>query len=109
METTLKKTSNTKATQQKISKQQIKLVDGLFTPSEAADIIDSVLDVKINFHKLKRLSITEGNSKDICEYDSGRITELIDAKLDAKNYFKDARLQGKKLKINSTITIEIEE
>ena len=104
METTLKKASK----KETMHKQQIKLIDGLFTPSEASDIIDAVLDVKINFHKLNRLSITEGNSKDACEYDSSRITELIDAKLDAKSYFKDARLQGKKLKINFIISIEIE-
>ena len=91
----------------KIENQHIKLVDGQFKPSEAADIIDSILDVKINFHKLKRLSITEGNCDDLCEYDNGRINELIDAKLDAKSFFSDARLQGKKLKINGSISIEI--
>ena len=64
-----------------VTKQEIKLVEGHFTPSDASDIIGSVLDVKINFHKLKRLSKTEGNEKDLCEYDSDRITELIDANI----------------------------
>lgn len=93
----------------KIEAQQIKLIEGCFKPSEAADIIDAILDIKINFHKVKRLSITEGNCDDLCEYDSGRINELIDAKLDAKTFFSDARLHGKKLKINSSISIEIED
>ena len=87
--------------------QEIKLIDGCFTPSEAADIINSVLEVKINFHKLQRLSRTEGNANDICEYDNGRIIELIDAKHDAKDYFKDARLKGKKLQIESIITVKV--
>lgn len=93
----------------KIEAQHIKLIEGSFKPSEAADIIDSILDIKINFHKVKRLSITEGNCDDLCEYDSARINELIDAKLDAKSFFSDARLNGKKLKIKSSISIEIEE
>lgn len=96
-------------TKENITDQEIKLIDGCFTASEAADIINSVLDVKINFHKLQRLSRTEGNTNDICKYDNGRINELIDAKLDAKNYFKDARLEGKKLRIESIITVKVEE
>ena len=95
--------------QNKIEEQQIKLVDGYFLPSDAADIINAVLDVKINYHKLKRLSLTEGNCNDLCEYDNNRINELIDAKLDAISFFKDARLKGKKLKIKSAITISIED
>jgi len=104
MEAVSKKVKKSKNVQ-----QEIKLIDGTFNPSEAADIIDSILDVKINHHKLKRLSITEGNAKDLCEYDNNRINELIDAKLDAKLYFKDARLKNKKLTIESTVTIKIED
>ncbi|WP_298237849.1 hypothetical protein [uncultured Algibacter sp.] len=89
--------------------QEIKLIDGCFTASEAADVINSVLDIKINFHKLQRLSRTEGNASDVCEYDSERIIKLIDAKHDAKAYFKDARLKGKKLKIESIITIQVQD
>ena len=55
--------------------QKIDLINGSFTASEASDIINSVLKVKINFHKFQRLSITEGNDKDECTYDNGRIVE----------------------------------
>lgn len=89
--------------------QEIKLIDGYFTSSEAADIINSILDVKINFHKIQRLSRTEGNSNDICEYDNSRIVELIDAKHDARTYFNGAKQKGKKLKIESIITIQVED
>jgi len=88
--------------------QEIKLIDGLFTPSEAADILNGVLDVKINFHKLQRLSRTEGNINDSCEFDTDRIVELIDSRQDAKSFLTDARLKGKKLKIESTVTITLE-
>ncbi len=89
--------------------QEINLIDGKFSASEAADIIDDVLKVKINFHKLQRLSITEGNVEDACEYDSGRIDELLAEQIIAKNFFAQARLKGKKLKMSSTIHISVED
>ena len=91
------------------TEQKINLIDGSFTPSEAADIINDVLLVKINFHKLQRLSITEGNLNDTGEYDSSRIDELLAEQQIAKDFFKNIRLQGKKLKINSTINITVED
>ncbi|WP_136480037.1 hypothetical protein [Cognatitamlana onchidii] len=103
------KTSEKQSPTKSQVEQEIKLVDGMFNPSDAANIIDAILDIKINYHKLKRLSITEGNCNDPCEYDSGRINELIDAKLDAKSFFKDARKDMKKLKLYGTLSIKIEE
>ena len=89
--------------------QKINLIDGHFKASEAADIIDDVLKVKINFHKLQRLSITEGYQDAACEYDSGRIDELLAEQIIAKNFFAQARLEGKKLKMTSTIHISVED
>jgi len=102
MDTTLKTTKD-------IATQSINLIDGTFTASEASHIINAVLDVKINFHKLNRLSITEGNADDACEYDSSRIQELINEKEIAKQFFKNIRTEGRKLKINSTISISAED
>lgn len=89
--------------------QKIDLINGSFTASEASDIINSVLKVKINFHKFHRLSIMEGNDKDECKYDNGRITELMNEQQIAKDFFSQARLEGKKLKMRSVIQIEIED
>ncbi len=102
METALKTSIDSKL------EQKIKLIDGCFTSSEATDIINNILDVKINFHKIQRLSRTEGNINDACEFDNGRIVELIDSKHDAKSFLTNARLQGKKLKIESIVTIKVE-
>ena len=57
-------------------KQEIQLVKGLFTPSEASDVVLSLIDQKINFHKIQRLQIWEGNHR--CETDQldDRIAEL---------------------------------
>ena len=95
--------------QDAITNQDVKLIEGYFTLSEARDIINSILDVKINFHKLQRLSRTEGNENDACEYDNSRINELISAKHNTKEFLNDNKFLGKKIKIESTITIQIED
>ena len=92
-----------------ITDQKINLIDGTYTPSEAAHIVSSVLKVKINFHKLHRLSIQEGNELDECKLDSGRINELMNEQELSKEFFSQARLQGKKLRMRSVIHIEIED
>lgn len=97
--------------QKKSEKQQLKqhvnLVDGTFTLSEARTILNGLLDTKINFHKIQRLSINEGDSSDPCTFDTGRIVELIDSKQDTKTFLADANLKGKKLRIESTVTIHV--
>ena len=41
--------------------QKVQLVEGKFTPSEAADVVSSLISEKINFHKIQRLSSLERN------------------------------------------------
>jgi uncharacterized protein with FMN-binding domain len=91
------------------TEQKINLIDGSFTASEASDIINNILKVKINFHKLQSISLLEGNVNDPCEFDNSRIHELLNEQKIAKEFFKNVRLNGKKLKINSTIHISLED
>lgn len=91
------------------TEQKINLIDGSFTASEASDIVDNILKVKINFHKLNSLSLLEGNVNDPCVFDKSRIHELLNEQQIAKDFFRDVRLHGKKLKIKSTIHIELED
>lgn len=91
------------------TEQKINLIDGCFTASEAKDIINDVLQIKINFHKLQRLSKTEGNMNDSCQYDNSRINELISEQNISKEFFNDIRIHGKKLNIKSTIHITVED
>lgn len=88
--------------------QQFKLIEGKFTKREAVSIINNVVDVKINFHKLQRLSRTEGNRNDACEYDNSRITELINDKADMKAFLKSLDVEGYNIKISSTVHISLE-
>ena len=88
---------------------QLKLIEGKFTKREALNILNSVVDVKINFHKLQRLSRIEGNVQDTCVFDNSRITELISDKSNAKEFLNSLELGGRALKITSTIHISIED
>jgi hypothetical protein len=91
-----------------IMDQQLKLIEGTFSKREALDIICNVVDVKINFHKLERLSKREGNVNDACTYDNTRITELIKDKSDIKAFLASLEANGCNIKISSTIHISVE-
>lgn len=92
-----------------IMDQKLKLIDGKFSKREALNIINNVVDVKVNFHKLERLSIREGNENDECTYDNGRITELLKDKTDIKAFLMSLEAKGANIKISSTIHISVEE
>jgi len=89
--------------------QKITLIDGFFTPSDAKDVMIALLNEKINFHKVKRLSITEGNIEDDCLYDSNRIDELIEAKQNAIDFFNQLDTSDSFLEIDSTIEIKVKQ
>ena len=87
--------------------QLIRLVDGEFTPSEASDVINSLLHQKINFHKIQRLTIWEGNVNGNCSFPNSRIEELQQEKEIAREFFKMARENGYMLKIKGNLEIEL--
>jgi hypothetical protein len=89
-------------------RKQLKLIEGEFSKIEALNIINNVVDVKINFHKLQRLSRTESNIYDECTFDNSRITELINGKADMKSFLTSLEANGCKIKISSTIHISVE-
>ncbi|WP_350293133.1 hypothetical protein [uncultured Croceitalea sp.] len=91
------------------TKQKIQLVDGTFSPSEAGDVILALLDEKINFHKLQRISWCEGSDKADTEYPDGRIKELLEEKRIAKEFIASVRNEGKRLRIDGILNITLEE
>lgn len=89
------------------TKQNINLIEGIFTASETADILRGMIDQKINFHKIHRLCITEGNQNDDCTYDNGRIAELLEEKEKLNAYIKQVREQGGAIQIQGNIEISL--
>lgn len=87
--------------------QKIQLVEGEFTVSEASDVVLSLLNEKINFHKLQRLSLCEGHESANTKFPDGRITELEHEKSVAKEFFAEARSKGTTIKIDGVLNISI--
>jgi|TARA_B110000967_G_C18768896_1_gene501991 hypothetical protein len=106
MENITTKTSETENTV--IMNKQLKLIEGNFSKREALNIVNNVVDVKINFHKLERLSKREGNVNDACTYDNTRITALLEDKADIKEFLMSLEANGANIKISSTIHISVE-
>ncbi len=87
--------------------QSISLIDGIFTPSDASDILNAMLTKKINFHNLQIMRIKEGNHDDLCTHDATRLNKLKAEQSRLKEILDEVRSQGKKMNIQSTITIEV--
>ena len=94
-----------KTTTETAKEQKIRLVDGEFTPSEACDIVNALLDQKINFHKLQRLAMWEGNINANASFPNHRIEELEAEKKRFKEYMRDARKQGAMVNIKGILDI----
>ncbi len=86
---------------------KLQLVDGTFTGSEASHVISALIKEKINFHKIHRLSIWEGNMHDDTSYDDSRVLELQKDLVEFKEICNEARLAGKNIKINGILNVEI--
>lgn len=95
------KTENSTKTNQKVQ-----LVEGNFSPSEASFIVNQLINEKINFHKLQRLSQCEGNETSNTDYADQRIAELENEKLVAKKHIDEARANGYDVFIDGVIDIK---
>lgn len=89
--------------------QKVNLIDGHFSPSEALDLINSLIDEKINFHTIQRLgqfihdnTIDDQESRD-------RIAQLEKEKKNVKEFIANARVRGRKIVMTSNIEISYEE
>ncbi|WP_339710695.1 hypothetical protein [Cyclobacterium amurskyense] len=87
--------------------QTIQLVKGEFTPSEATHVLMGLIDEKINFHKIQRLQIWEGNHGSKTDQLDGRIQELELEKKKAQEFINITRGLGQKISINGVLKISV--
>ena len=87
------------------TKQEVQLVEGEFTCSEASFVINELINEKINFHKLQRLRLCEGDENSDTRYANQRIAELENEKLIAKRYIDKARKEGYDVFIDGVLDI----
>lgn len=88
-------------------KQKVQLVKGEFSPSDASYVIMSLIDEKINFHKIQRLQKWEGNHRASTNDLDDRIAELEREKDVAREFIAKSRKLNKNLKINGILEIMI--
>lgn len=93
--------------QEKAVSQKIQLVKGDLTPSEASHVILSLIDEKINFHKIQRLQFREGNDSCLTDQLDGRIEELQNEKEITREFIKSTRGLGQNLRINGILEITV--
>lgn len=85
--------------------QVIQLMKGEFTPSQASEIVLSLINQKINYHKVERIQLWESDHKCDQVPINTRIEELEQEKIIAADFIKRMSIEGKKLKINGSINM----
>lgn len=87
--------------------QSIQLIDGIFTPAQASEVINDMLNKKINYHKLQILKMYECNNQDPCTFDRSRLEALKIEKERLNKILSDEAIQGKRLSIEAMVNIDI--
>lgn len=85
--------------------KQFKLIAGVFSPTDAKEILISLINEKIRFHNLKILTHQERFGVE----DNGhtkRLKQLIKSKDQIQKLIESCEKKKKSLVINSTIVIE---
>lgn len=89
-----------------IKDKSVKLVDGQFTPSQALDILNALIDQKINYHKIENQQHWERNHNIDAKPYIKRINELEEEKKAIYRYVSEIKQEGKMLSISGILTIK---
>ncbi|WP_086539703.1 hypothetical protein [Algoriphagus antarcticus] len=82
------------------------LVRGNFSPEDALEIINHLIAEKINFHEMRSFS-SKIRFGEVDQNSEVRIKELKQSKASINVLISNAKEQGKTLKIESTISVEL--
>lgn len=91
------------------STQIVQLIKGEFSPSQANEIVLSLISQKISFHRREEIQLWEKNHDSNLELIRIRISELENQKQKAENFISELKLQGKNLEINGIIEMKATE
>lgn len=86
--------------------KNIKLIDGTYSPNEAAEILYSVVNDKIKFHNIQINSAIERNAEDTFHSEK-RLAELAFAKEKIAAMLEEARNAHAHLEISGMIEVKI--
>ena len=88
--------------------QNFKLIDGIFTSEDADQVVTALINYKIDYHNREDFSNHIRFNQEMA-HSKVRIQELIATKDEIKQVIASAKETNKKLVINSTLTIRLEE
>ena len=84
----------------------IKLVEGIYSPADSADVLLSLIADKIKFHNLQILCAKDGTAPAVA-HAHRRIQELKESRRMVSGLVLGARHTGHHLKIDGTVRIEL--
>ena len=90
------------------NKKEFKLIDGVFTASDASSLLSNLINEKIRYHKLDDFSNHIRNDRD-AQHSKERIAALDETKADLKAWFDLIKHNAPNLIVKSTVTIEFNE
>ena len=90
-------------------KEQIRLTQGSFTPSQTADMLTGLIDQKINFYKIMRWSSSVNDENVDTSWISDKINELQAEKEKVKSLVNEARSYGKRVSVKGSFEILLED
>lgn len=85
--------------------ESLQLIDGEFTPAEAATVILNLIDEKINFHKIRKLQLWEKDHTANSDKLNARIKALEAEKARALAFFEKATANKSSLKVDGAIKL----
>ena len=85
-------------------KQRFQLIDGTFSPSKAGQVLHSLVQSKIDYHSLQKLSDLERFGKDRSQSEL-RLEQLLKLRTDLKNLLDSAHETHQTLEIHCWIEI----
>lgn len=85
-----------------------KFIDGIFTIDDADKLLIALLNYKIDYHNREDFSNHIRFNQELA-HSKVRIQELLSTKDEVKQLIASAKEKNKRLVINSTLTIRLEE
>jgi hypothetical protein len=86
------------------TQENVTLIKGVFTPDEAKEVLLTLLNHKINFHRMKNFSSEERFGK-ADPVSTKRLSELYESRRQVLSLLADASDSGHKLEIDSLVSI----
>ncbi len=86
--------------------QKIDLVRGVFSDTDALEVLSHLVTAKLNFHGRRAFRLSEQRGEED-KFSERRMEELRDALDQIEALIQEARINGQQVRINGTLQIEL--